>query len=60
MVTIKNKQQKWEITKKEYYKDKAKWDSRGTVEIEPKPEYDLQTEVEIKPIKKDAKKKTKQ
>ena len=50
MVTITNgKQQVWKITEDEYNKDKTKWDSRGTVKIEPKKEYDLKTEVEINP-----------
>jgi len=78
MVTIKNKQQKWVITEKEYYENEAKWNALGEVSFEDTkevsdcfddgalwvdpeiiPEYDLQTEVEIKP-KKNAKKKTKQ
>lgn len=70
MVTITNKQQKWEITKKEYYKDRAKWDSRGKVEIDKDLEKQLlaesdsinlkvDPEVLITP-KKNAKKKTKQ
>lgn len=36
MVTIKNKQQEWVITEKEYYKDKAKWNARGEVTFDVK------------------------
>ena len=77
MVTIKNGKQVWKISEDEYNENKAKWNARGEVEFDvkdpmlEKPEYDLQTEVEIKPKKqlieimkeidkKDAKKKAKQ